>query len=105
MAKSKKEELENEAVDTALEGMVDMAEAAEALDVASDLDAAAKVAGAAGVSDLTRAVDTEVVADRIAQYARDEPARVEIVHRGQSLLRDELNIQMVLQNMIARITR
>jgi len=70
MAKTKKEKLENEAVDTALEGMLDMADAADALEAAGDLDAAAKIAGAAGVSDLTRAVDTEVVADRIAQLSK-----------------------------------
>jgi hypothetical protein len=74
--KSEKEELAEQAEEmvvaamaTGIEGDMDIAEVAETLDLASEVAAAGAVELAEGASDLTRAVDMEVVADRVAQLS------------------------------------
>jgi hypothetical protein len=69
MAKSKKE-LEQDAVEHAAEGLGDMAQAEDKLKTAEDVAAVGKAAEAAGVSDLTRAMDAEIVAGRMAQLSQ-----------------------------------
>ena len=63
------EEMEVAAMETGIEGALDMAEGVETLEAASDVAALSAAELAAGASDLTRAVDLEVVADRVSQLS------------------------------------
>ena len=63
------EEMEVAAMATGIEGAMDMSEGADTLDLAGDVAAAGAAELAEGASDLTRAVDMEVVADRVAQLS------------------------------------
>ena len=55
--------------DLAVAGEIDLAVGADELDDAGDAADVAAVAAVAGASDLTRAVDAEVVADRLASLS------------------------------------
>ena len=83
MAKSKKskDEVEMAAVDTAAEGVLDMADAADTLQAADDVAAAGKMAQAAGVSDLTAAMDAEVVNAALSTIHTAVSKQVDVLRR------------------------
>ena len=59
------------------EGAVEVAEGVETLEAAGEVEAVAGAALAAGASDLTRAVDLEVVAERSEELSDDAEALAE----------------------------
>ncbi len=62
-------EVEDVAIDVALDGVDDVEDGLDSLDLAGDVAAMATGEAMAGAADLTRAVDAEVVADRLATLA------------------------------------